>query len=179
MQTCFSRRKSKSLSLALLLLVFWFNEGLAQGGIEEESLVAALTLNTLRFTTWPQAFTTPFNLCVFADNITEDAFVRLESKKIGSTSLHVVTLAHLNDLDQCNALYIKEIKQNTLFQVFNQLKKKPILTIGLAEHFAENGGMIGLRHENDKLVIDINLQVLNESGIILSSRLLSLSNILK
>lgn len=169
--------KSKPLALALIVLMAWFDNGLAQLAIEEENLVAALSLNILRFSTLPESSSTAFNLCVYGDNVTKEAFSSLESKTIGTRSLHVMPLSHLIDLDRCNALYINDVKANILSQLFNELRKKPILTIGSTESFADNGGMIGLRKTNGKLAIDINLRVINESAIVVSSRLLSLAKI--
>lgn len=169
--------KLKPLALALIVLMAWFNNGLAQLAIEEENLVAALSLNILRFSTWPESATNAFNLCVYGDNVTKEAFSSLEAKTIGTRSLHVTPLAHLIELDKCNALYINDVKANILSQLFNEIRKKPILTIGSTEAFADNGGMIGLRKINGKLAIDINLRVINESAIVVSSRLLSLAKI--
>ena len=169
----------KASGLALLMLVAGFENCLAQAAIEEENLVAALSLNIVRFTTWPEPNSSPFNLCVYGDNVTKEAFNSLEAKPLGSRNIHIVTFDRLIDLDRCQALYINDIKPNLLSQVFNELKKRPILTLGSTESFAENGGMIGLRKVNGKLTIDINLRVTNEAGILISSRLLSLANIVE
>lgn len=169
----------KPISLALALSVAWVESCLAQPVIEEENLVAALSLNIVRFTTWPESPSSSFNLCVYGDNVTKEAFSSLEAKPLGSRNIHVLTLDRLIDLDRCQAIYIHEMRQNLLSQVFNDLKRRPILSLGSTEGFAENGGMIGLRKVNGKLAIDINLRVTNEAGIVISSRLLSLANIVE
>ena len=171
--------KFRSKALAILLLVMGFELCSAEAVIEEENLVAALSLNVLRFTSWPEPQSHSFNLCIYGDNVTKEAFNSLENKAVGSKSLHIVSLAHLIDLDRCQAVYMGEVKQSVLLQVFNDLRKKPVLTIGFGEAFAENGGMIGLRKINGKLAIDINLRASNEAGIVISSRLLSLANIVE
>lgn len=168
-----------TIGLASLMLLAGFENCFAQPAIEEENLVAALSLNIVRFTSWPEPHSNTFNLCVYGDNVTKEAFSSLEAKPLGPRNIHVVALDRLIDLDRCHALYINEIKQNLLFQVFNDVKRKPILTLGSTESFAENGGMIGLRKVNGKLTIDINLRVTNEAGIVISSRLLSLANIVE
>jgi hypothetical protein len=154
-------------------------QGFCQTSIDEEVLVSAITLNVLRFSSWPSNLSTSLNLCVYGDDLIQEAFTSLEKKAIGLSNLHVVTLAHLVDLDQCNALYISDVKQNNLIQVFHELKNKPILTIGINERFCETGGMVGLRKENGKLAIDINMRVIKESAMSVSSRLLSLSHIIE
>ena len=168
-----------SKALAILLLVAGFESCLAEAETEEENLIAALSLNVLRFTTWPEPQTSNFNFCIYGDNVTKEAFNSLENKAIGSKSLRVVSLAHLIDLDRCQAVYISEVKQSILLQVFNDLRKKPVLVIGYGETFAETGGMIGLRKLDGKLTIDINLRASNEAGIVISSRLLSLAHIVE
>lgn len=171
--------KLKALALAFFMSAFWLESCFAQPVFEEENLVAALSLNIVRFTSWPEPQNSPFNLCVYGDNVTKEAFISLEAKALGNRNIHVVPLDRLIELDRCHALYINDIKQNLLTQVFNDLKRKPTLTIGSSDGFANNGGMIGLRKINGKLAIDINLRISNEAGIVISSRLLSLAHIVE
>lgn len=171
------QNRYRSISLISILLSAWFVSCLAETSTEEENLIAALSLNIIRFSAWPEPQTTPFDLCVYGDNVTKEAFSSLEAKELGSRFLHVVGLDRLIELERCDALYINDINPNLLYQVLNDLKTKPVLTLSYSDSFAEKGGMIGLRKNNGKLVIDINLRACHEAGIVISSRLLSLANI--
>lgn len=163
---------------AILLGVQLLTAG-ASPVMEEENLIAALSLNIVRFTHWPDQQSNTFTFCVYGDNVTKEAFSSLEGKAVNSRTIQIKSLSHLVDLDQCQALYLSDLKVNFLTQVFNELKHKPVLTLGASDNFADNGGMIGLRKQDGKLKIDINLHAVTDAKVVISSRLLSLANIIE
>lgn len=150
--------------------------------LEEQSVLAALALNIVRFTSWPdevqQQMNDTVDFCVVGDNVVEQSFAEIDGKTVGDKTLKVINLSHLSNFEQCHALYISEIKQNILLQVFVEIKKRPILTIGDGLDFAEQGGMVELKNINNKITLYVNLTVLKESNFNMSSRLLSLAKII-
>ncbi|MFI3190346.1 hypothetical protein BCS42_14415 [Crenothrix sp. D3] len=162
------------LSLGLLL-----NSPLVQA-LEEQTVLAALALNIVRFTTWPAeaGIKESINFCVVGDNVVQQAFASIDSKAVGNQALKIINLSRLSNFEQCHVLYISELKQNVLLQVFVELKKHPLLTIGEGADFAVQGGMVGLENVNDKINLHINLPVVRESNLNISSRLLKLAKII-
>ena len=75
-------------------------------------------------------------------------------------------------------LYVSELKQNILLQVFAEIKKRPLLTVGESYDFAAQGGMVGLENVDGKITLHVNLAAAHESNLNISARLLKLAKII-
>lgn len=150
--------------------------------LEEQTVLAALALNIVRFTTWPdaaqQSKKDTIDFCVVGDNVAQQSFASIDQKSVGNKTLKMINLSRLSNFDQCDVLFISELKQNILLQVFVEIKKLPLLTIGTGADFAEQGGMVGLENVNKKMTLHVNITAVREANITISSRLLSLSKII-
>lgn len=149
--------------------------------LEEHAVLAALTFNIVRLTSWPESSPANANeelqLCLVGDNVVQQSFLSIDRKNFGKKTLNVINMTRLRNLKQCQVLYISELKQNLLQQVFVELNNEPILTIGESHQFAATGGMVGLENVNGKINILVNLAVVRQSGLNISSRLLKLAHI--
>jgi hypothetical protein len=154
----------------------------ATQSLEEQSVLAALALNIVRFTNWPseaeKEMKEAINFCVVGDNVVQQSFTSIDNKTVGDKTLRVLNLSRLRNFDQCHVLYISDLKQNVLLQLLVEIKKRPVLTIGEDDNFAEYGGMIGLRNDNGKINLYINLPVAKEANLNISARLLKLAKII-
>jgi hypothetical protein len=148
--------------------------------LEEQTVLAALALNIVRFTTWsPEAqLTATINFCVVGDNVVQQSFVSIDGKAVGDKALHIINLSRLQNFEQCDVLYISELKQAILRQVFVEIKKLPLLTIGEGFDFAEQGGMVGMENVNGKIDLLVNLPAAREANLNISARLLKLAKII-
>lgn len=150
--------------------------------LEEQTVLAALALNIVRFTNWPSDEHTQtkntIDFCVVGDNLVQQSFATIDSKAIGDKTLRVSNLTRLRNFEQCDVLYISELKQNILLQVFMELKNRPILTIGEGYDFAAQGGMIGLENIDEKITLHVNLPIVHESKLNISARLLKLAKVI-
>ena len=72
---------------------------------------------------------------------------------------------------------LANLKQNILLQVFAEIKKRPLLTIGEDYDFAVQGGMIGLENMNGKIILHVNLAAVREANLTISARLLKLARL--
>lgn len=150
--------------------------------LEEQTVLAALALNIVRFTTWPdeaqRGMKDTIDFCVVGDNVVQQSFASIDHKAVGNKSLNIINLSRLSNFDQCHVLYISEIRQNILLQVFVEIKKRPLLTIGGGNDFAQLGGMVGLENVNNKMTLHVNVTSVREANLTISSRLLSLAKII-
>lgn len=150
--------------------------------LEEQNVLAALALNIVRFTTWPneaqQSMKETIDFCVVGDNVVQQSFTSIDHKPVGNKTLKVINLSRLSNFEQCHVLYVSELKQNILLQVFFEIKKFPLLTIGEGYDFAQLGGMVGLENVNNKMTLHVNLPVVLEANLTISARLLSLAKII-
>lgn len=148
--------------------------------LEEQTVLAALALNIVRFTTWPPDSQIGgfIDFCVVGDNVIQQSFAGIDRKPVGNKTLQVINLSRLRNFEQCHVLYVSDLKQNVLLQVFVEIKNRPILTIGESYDFAAKGGMVGLENVNGKITLHVNLPVMRESNLNISARLLKLAKII-
>ncbi len=177
-----SHQRPFAFALALCLLLCLSNISQAWSrSVEKQAVLAVLTFNVARFTTWPKhAFkqtTNTFKLCVYGDNVVQQSFDFLNKKKLNNSSIKVINISRLRNLEQCQLLYISELEQNKLIPLLVDLKYKPILTIGENIEFLQAGGMVSLEKIIGKIQLSINLAIVKHSGLIISSRLLNLAKI--
>ncbi len=165
--------------LSLLGLCLLFNAPFVQP-MEEQTVLAALALNITRFTTWSPkaAVQDTINFCVVGDNVVQQSFASINHKIVGNQTLYIINLSRLSNFEQCHVLYISELKQNLLLQVFVEIKKYPLLTIGEGYEFAAQGGMVGLENVDGKMVLHVNLSAVHEANLNISARLLKLAKII-
>lgn len=174
-------KKTLGLLLGLSVLLSPLTPSFSQT-LEEQTVLAALALNIVRFTSWPSNVQTnskeTVNFCVIGDNVVQDSFTSIDHKMVGAATLKVINLGRLSNFEQCQVLYVSQLKQNILLQVFVELKKQPVMTIGEGADFAKQGGMVGLENVDNKISLHINLPVVREAELNISARLLQLAKII-
>jgi hypothetical protein len=173
---------AKQFLLCLLGICLFLSAGqksIAQS-LEEQTVLAALALNIVRFTTWPEdaKIDKTIDLCVVGDNVVQQSFSSIDNKAVGDKTLHIINLTRLRNFEQCHGLYVSQLNQNVLLQIFVEIQKNPILSIGETADFAKQGGMVGLENADGKINLHVNLTVAKESNLNISARLLKLAKII-
>jgi len=75
----------------------------------------------------------------------------------------------------CCLLFIAESERNNLSGIIQQVAKKPILTVSDDDEFMDEGGMITLVMQNNKIRWIINREPVNKSGLQLSAKLFDIA----
>ncbi|WP_186289602.1 YfiR family protein [Methylomonas sp. HW2-6] len=152
----------------------------APAALEQYTVLAALTLNFARFTQWPEGAKTDanvLNVCLVGDNVLLQSFDSIDGKNVGDRAIKIVNSERLRNLNQCQILFIGELPNNVLLQVFLDTKNHPVLTMGEDEGFVENGGMVAMVNVDGKIQLHVNLAAVKASGLNISSNLLRLAKI--
>ena len=170
--------------LPLIFCILFFLSHIApvcSRSVEKQAVLTALTLNIARFTSWPEYVfintESILNLCVFGNNVIQLSFSKIDNKTISDNTIHIINLSRLRNLQQCQILYVSELERNRLIPLLAELKGQPILTVGENMAFLQAGGMVGLEMTNGKIQLNINLPMIKQSELVISSRLLKLANI--
>lgn len=149
--------------------------------VDKQTVLAALTLNIARFTGWPEDIfdwkAPSIKLCVIGDNVVQESFAGMESQTINGKVVQILNRSRLRNLTQCQVLYISGLERNTLLQVLLDLKNQPVLTVGDELEFIRAGGMIALEKMDGKMQLNINLPIVKQSDLVVSSRILKLAKI--
>lgn len=146
----------------------------------EYQVKAAFLFRFAQFVDWPPdtfpGAETPLNFCV----IGKDPFrgvleTTLAGKKVGTHAARVLHVDKILQAQGCHLLFVGEDFSVHLPELIASLHNSAIVTIGDADRFAEQGGMIGFFWEDEKIRFDINLEAAEKTKLRISARLLSLA----
>jgi uncharacterized protein DUF4154 len=156
----------------------------AQIATREYQVKAAFVFNFTQFVEWPsQSFSTPQSPAVIGILGNDPFGTYLEETITGETlNKHPLSIKHFTDVDDvtnCEVLFINISDKNKLQVIIEKLKGKNILTISDVNAFTKLGGMVRLYTKDDKINIQINLEAVKEENLIISSKLLKLAEIIK
>jgi hypothetical protein len=81
------------------------------------------------------------------------------------------------DAGRSQILFTADTESERLRSILDYLGGQAILTVGETAQFADGGGVIGFRLEDDRVRLDVNLSAAQRSGLRISSELLKLARI--
>ena len=79
----------------------------------------------------------------------------------------------MQDAQGCQVLFLGTLEKKRIAKILASLNGNPVLTVGESENFAQQGGMIGLCLEDNKVRFEINLGAANRAKLRISARLSS------
>ncbi len=91
--------------------------------------------------------------------------------------LQVKRVKSTQNLKDCNILFITSSEKHNLSHLIDALGGSSILTVGDTEGYAEQGVIINLYIENNKVRFEINTEAAKRANLKLSSGLLKLAKI--
>ena len=150
---------------------------------QEYALKAAVIYNITKFVEWPPyAFKTPsdtLNVCVLGENPFGDALKQALGGKLHENRTFTVReVREAGAASGCHVLFVSASEQKRFRSILEQVSSRATLTIGDADDFALAGGIVDLRLKDLKIQLQVNLAAADRSRIRISSRLLSLAEII-
>lgn len=184
-----ARRIGAVLGLLVLLAAWGMRGGpetarAAPRSAAEYQVKAAFLYNFAKFVEWPaKAFAGPGDSFVIGV-LGEDPFGAVLEETVRGKSVHekplvVKRFARVQDAVNSHVLFISSSEEGRLSQIVASLGHAPILTVGEMDRFAEQGGLIGLRVDAEKVRFDINLDAAQRTGLTMSSQLLKLARVVR
>lgn len=166
------------LSLALSLL-----PGQQQSSaqlVSEYQVKAAYMYNFAKFAEWPaEAFTNaadPIRLCVLNDRPFQSQLTQVvKDKTIAGRAVLAVPIQDGQKARSCHMLFIDSSQAGEAVHLFEALQGSSVLTVGETESFVDQGGIIGFVMHGGQVHFQVNHKAATQSGIRLSSRLLSVA----
>ncbi len=182
-------RGPQRLALAALLVAIALGSASAREGTKdprtkkEYALKAAFLYNFGNFVTWPAGDgeqDEPFVIAI----VGEDPFgpfidQALGGKTIKGRKVRIRRVAGTDGLDGCHVLFVAGLSSSETEELLDELSGRPVLTVGETERFAHGGGMIGFHVKGGKIRLQINRGAAERSGLRLSSKLLSLAELVE
>jgi uncharacterized protein DUF4154 len=179
---------SESLSLrtaCLALLLFAFTAAplhpAGAGGPSEYEVKAAFLYNFARFIEWP--LDAPGEERTFVVTVLgRDPFGRalddtLRGKKIDDKPVVVRRVLRSDEVGRSHIVFISDSESDRLPAILKSLEAAPVLTVGEMNQFAERGGVIRFKVDQERIRLEINVAAAQRSRLRISSQLLKLARI--
>jgi hypothetical protein len=142
---------------------------------EEGDLKAAIVLNLLRYSTWPERPPggAPVTVGILGRaSLAKALRATLEGKLVDNRPIRVVEIATPVDPRCCQAVVIALEKSAEIKQALAALRGARTLTIGESDQILANGGVVNLLEVDGHMSFEVSLEALERSGIEISSKLL-------
>lgn len=150
----------------------------------ERQVQAVFLFNFAQFVQWPEtSFMTPDSPLIIGVlghdpyGATLDDVVRGE--QVGGRALEVRRFQRVEDAVECHILYVSRSEEARFDRIFAALQGRALLTVGDADGFALQGGMIRFVTERGRIRLRVNLEAAREAGLTLSSKLLRSAEIVE
>jgi hypothetical protein len=151
----------------------------------EYELKAAFLYNFIKFTEWPVEElankSDPFVIGILG----RDPFGAVLNKVIEGETFQnkTIVVRRFPRMDEAAAasevLFIGSSEESNLPAILRLLDGQPVLTISEIENFAQRGGMIQLKKENNKITFEINVEAAKRARLAMNAQLLRLAKIVK
>lgn len=145
----------------------------------EYKVKAGYLYNFTKFITWPEDKNETFNLCIVGEDPFGDLIDPIEQRSASGRPIKLFRLNSLNKEQRCHILFISaSIKDNLLLKGMLDIHEGDnTLTVGETTEFAIQNGMIGFINRDGKIKLQINLKILQQSGLKISAKLLEVSEL--
>jgi len=175
----FLRKKSKEFFLLILFAPLFLS---AQVSTSEYQVKAAFLFNFTQFVEWPESSFSNSQIPAVIGILGKDPFGNYLQDMIAGEAInhHPLLIKHFSSVEEvanCHIVFINISDKKTLQAIIDKLKGKTILTVSDASRFSKLGGMIQLSTRDDKVTIEINLNAIKAENLVVSSKLLKLSQI--
>ncbi len=174
------------MTLRLVTLIFLgmlLGDARAQE-IDEYQVKAAFLYNFAKFVDWPsQTFKTPQDpivICVLGHNPFGNALKDvIRGKSVDGRAFAFRQVENASGADACQILFVSSSEAKHFRALWGSLKPAGILTVGEAQGFAANGGVINFKLDDGRVRFEINVNAAELEQLRISSKLLSLAQIVR
>jgi hypothetical protein len=160
----------------LFILILFVSQH-TEAQVSNYKLQAVYIFNFAKYIKWTNAPST-FVIGIFGDAEMADFLQsNLQNKKIGNKPLEIKVLNKIEEISQCQLVYLSKSKSKQLSAITDLVDGQEILVV-TEEDLAKKGAAISFFVEDNTLKFRLNQRVLTKSGLIASSGLLSLASVI-
>lgn len=183
----FCNHTKRSATMVVLFLVASIFSGPCPSRAEERTveykIKAAYLYNFLKFVWWPEsaltADTSTIAICLLGPDPLAPYLEPMTQMKAQGRAITITTIDSVTQARDCQLLFIGNDAARNLPQIMQGLKEVHALTVGEAEGFAAQGGMIGFTLKGDNVALEINTQAAQKAELQISAKLLEVAEIVR
>jgi hypothetical protein len=101
-----------------------------------------------------------------------------KNHKIKEREVKIVFINDIDQLPECQMLFIPKVKKNALLKILNHVKTLPVLTVSDTEGYALEGCFINFFNFDGKLRFEINQKAMKLAGFNVDYKLLRVAKII-
>ncbi len=178
------RPRGAVITPLLVALAMLFSRCANGAGFTESQVKALFLMKFAQYVDWPEGAmavtNAPIVIGVVGGDGVGDELAKLTRGKTAAGHTYVVKhLAADADPGGCQILYISDGAAPDMGKILGKAAGYPILTVGENSAFAENDGMINFVRKQESVHLEINLASARKAGLKISSKLLSVADVVK
>lgn len=157
----------------------------------EQKIKAGLVYNLLKYTEWSNvsnsaradnkpienSTSTKLFICIFGDDPFDGYLSPLEGRTAQQATITITHVTQVQQTAQCHAVIIHRNQAQHLNPLLQFLRGKNVLTISDITQFAEQGGMVEMTRQDEKVALHINKESLDSAKLSIDARMLKLATI--
>ena len=142
---------------------------------DEYPVKAAFLFNFAKFVEWPaDAFKgpeDPIAICVLGQNPFGSALEDVvRNKTVANRAFVVREVSNAQQASKCQIVFVTASERKRFRSLLEELKGHSILTVGEAEDFTANGGIINFKLKDARVRIEIDAGAADRAGLRISSK---------
>jgi hypothetical protein len=150
----------------------------------EHEVKASFVYTVAKFVDWPEgAFETPESPLIFGilgDDPIEDPLQRATNgKSVGGHPVVVMRVDEAKDPARCHVLFIGRSEAARVDGVIGRLGDASVLTVGEFDRFAQRGGILRLKLDENMVRFEINVDAAERAHLQISSKILKLGKVIR
>jgi hypothetical protein len=173
---------SAGWAIGLLVLLLGNLTAHSQTSLSEHQVKALFLLKFVNYVNWPEAASDPQAPLVIG-LVGADRFSAVLKQAISASNrgrkISIRPLSAEDEMSDCSILFISASEKSRLGAILGKIEGAPILTVGEDESFLREGGMVNLALKGGKISLEINLKAARQSKLQISSKLLSVANVVR
>lgn len=150
--------------------------------LSEYQIKALFLFNFAKYVDWPadafQNESTPIVIGVVGQDSFGDNFQKITTgKSINGRPVLIKHVTNAEEYKTCHILFVSASEKDRLASILDAVKDSAVLTVGETDGFLSEEGIINLTKKANKVRLEINLKAAQKARLQLSSRLLTVADV--
>lgn len=173
--------KRRTVALGTAILLAWASMTGISAQSEraaETDIKAAFLYNFAKYIEWPAptSMSAEFRVCAFGDaSFISSLDTIIEGETIDGRPVRRFRPPSAEAARSCHILFVARSEMSRATDLITAVRGSPVLTVGDGPDFLQKGGMVSFVRDGNRVRFDVDTNVAQAAGLVLSSRLLRIA----